>query len=56
MSDLPEPTISISPTFTVPSFVHKAFSGAVLGALVVVVGVMPQLHRSEASSDLVIIT
>lgn len=31
-------------------FVHKAFSGAVLGALVVVVGVMPQLHRPEASS------
>ncbi len=32
-----------------PRFVHKAFSGAVLGALVVLLGILPQLHRPEAS-------
>jgi len=32
-------------------FVHKAFSGAVLGALVVLLGILPQLHRPEASRN-----
>lgn len=34
-----------------PRFVHKAFSGAVLGALVVLLGILPQLHRPEASRN-----